>query len=88
MLNGRAMGDSFYFMNVSDVLRVRIADHKVEKVVSLMSLHLKFGSGLSLTPDDSSSRAARDCRPRALRARLGSSVAPDTPHNRHFVCFL
>jgi hypothetical protein len=35
------------------VLRVRIAGHKVEKVVSLMSLHLKFGSGLSLTPDDS-----------------------------------
>jgi Tol biopolymer transport system component len=47
--NGRFV----YFMNESDVLRVRIADHKVEKVVSLISLHLKFGSGLSLTPDDS-----------------------------------
>ena len=46
-------GRFVYFMNESDVLRVRIADHKVEKVVSLMDVHLKFGSGLSLTPDDS-----------------------------------
>jgi hypothetical protein len=36
-------GRFVYFMNDSDVLRVRIADHKVEKVVSLT--RLKFGSG-------------------------------------------
>jgi dipeptidyl aminopeptidase/acylaminoacyl peptidase len=46
-------GRFVYFMNDSDVLRVRISDHKVEKVVSLMNLRLKFGSGLGLTPDDS-----------------------------------
>jgi Tol biopolymer transport system component len=44
-------GKFVYFMNDTDMLRLRIADHKVEKVVSLA--HLKFGSGLSLTPDDS-----------------------------------
>ena len=44
-------GRSVYFINDSDVLRVRIADHKVDKVASLIPL--KFGSGLGLTPDDS-----------------------------------
>jgi Tol biopolymer transport system component len=47
-------GRFVYFMNESDVLRVRIADHKVEKVVSLRDVRLKYGrGGLSLSPDDS-----------------------------------
>jgi hypothetical protein len=41
-------------MNDNDVLRVRIADRRVEKVVSLKDVRLKIGlTGLSLTPDDS-----------------------------------
>ncbi len=47
-------GRFVYFIGESDVLRVRIADHKMEKVVSLKDVHLRIGNaGLSLTPDDS-----------------------------------
>jgi Tol biopolymer transport system component len=47
-------GRFVYFIGESDVLRVRIADHKMEKVVSLKDVRLKIGNaGLSLTPDDS-----------------------------------
>ena len=46
-------GRFVYFMNNTDVLRVRIADHKVEKVASLTGLPLKYQSGLDLAPDDS-----------------------------------
>ena len=47
-------GRFVYFMSLSDVLRVRIADHRVEQVVSLKDVRLKIGfTGLSLTPDDS-----------------------------------
>jgi Tol biopolymer transport system component len=47
-------GRFVYFMNDNDVLRVRIADRRVEKVVSLKDVRLKIGfTGLSLTPDDS-----------------------------------
>jgi Tol biopolymer transport system component len=46
-------GRFVYFMgDNNDVLRVRIADHKVEKAASLTGVHLQWNTGISLTPDD------------------------------------
>jgi Tol biopolymer transport system component len=47
-------GKSIYFMNSTDVIRVSLSDLKIQNLVSLTGVApLKYGTGLSLAPDDS-----------------------------------